>query len=181
MSEFRECYRNAKDVRGRAGRVRVSAQVVGTIPDRLASMLTRSIHYSSRRLRGMVVVAATICLALVSAACGDSQPAQDSVHDARLNGSVMVCPGDFRKCVIVAATVTVLSVHGETLGNAVAQQRAIDGRFSFLLTPGKYFPSASAVQARLYGGHCIAGDVIVHANKDVDDGIKCYIRVQSKR
>jgi hypothetical protein len=128
-----------------------------------------------------VIASVVICIALIGAACGDSLPAREPVRDARLNGSVELCPGDFKKCVNVVAIITVLSVHGKTFGNAVAQQRTTNGRFSFLLAPGTYFPSASSVQARLHGGHCIAGDVTVRANEEVNDGVRCYVRVQPRR
>jgi hypothetical protein len=124
----------------------------------------------------MIVVVAVVSVALLDASCGDSRPAQKAVRDGRLSGTVTKCPGDFRTCVSVSATVTVLGVVGKRPGGPVAQQHTTNGRFSFLLAPGKYLPSAYVAQASLRGGHCISGEVTVHANGDVHDEVECYIR-----
>jgi len=155
-------------------RLRACRQIADMISNTFTPMMTGSEHHRSRWLCRMAVVSSTVCLVLVGAACGDSQHVRRSMLHGRLSGRVSVCPGHFVKCVNVSAIVTVLSVRGKTFGNPVAQQRTRNGRFSFVLVPGRYFPSASVVQMRLRGDHCIAGDAIVRANKDVSDEVRCY-------
>src|ERR1700734_2517029 len=98
-------------------------------------MMSRSICAYARRWRGALVAAVLISLVLVGAACGESRPAARPASEARLSGNVTICAGDFRKCSNVAATVSVLSEHGEAFGHIVARQYAKNGRFSFLLAP----------------------------------------------
>src|ERR1700728_878715 len=161
--------------------LRACGWAMSMVSDRFTYMRAGWAYYRPRWLCRATVVLLTVCLALVGAACGDPQPVRESMLQGRLSGSVMLCPRDFRKCVNAVATVSVLTVHQNMLGNVVAQQRTRNGRFSFLLAPGEYFPSASLVQTRLHGGNCIAGDVTVHANKKVSDVVRCYVRAQVTR
>lgn len=161
--------------------LRACGWAMGMVSNRLTHMMAGSAHYRPRSLCRTTVVLLTVCLALVGAACGDPQPVRESMLHGRLSGSVILCPGNFRKCVNAVATVSALTVHQNMLGNAVARQLTKSGRFSFLLAPGEYFPSASLVQTRLHGGNCIAGDVTIHANKNVSDVVRCYIRAQVTR
>lgn len=125
-----------------------------------------------------------VSIAFVCAGCASSQGNQGSQstrkasHDGRLSGSVSVCSTNFQKCSLIAATVTVLSVRGTTMGGAVARQHTVTGRFSFVLPPGKYFPSAPGVQARLSRGRCISGYAVVRAHENVSDTILCHPRVR---
>lgn len=127
-----------------------------------------------------MVAVAVVGVALPDASCGDSMPTQNPVRDGRLSGTVTKCPGDFRACGSVSATVTVFRVIGKRLGGQVAQQHTTNGRFSFILAAGKYLPAASVAQSTLHGGHCISGEVTVRANRDADDVVRCYIRAHSK-
>lgn len=78
----------------------------------------------------------------------------------------------------MSATVTVLGIVGKRPGGPVAEQHTTKGRFSFLLAPGNYLPSAYLDQASLRGGHCISGEVTVYTNEDVYDDVRCYIRAR---
>jgi hypothetical protein len=140
--------------------------------------MNRSAPLLSRLLRGLLLSVVVASVACVGDACGDSRNAQKSIDDARLSGHVMVCRVAFGECSLVTATVTVVSVHGTKFGSAIAKEHALGGRFSFMLAPGKYFPSASDVQAQLNGGRCIAGEVVVHAHENVRDEIHCYRRIR---
>ena len=140
--------------------------------------MSRSAPLLSRLLRGLLLGVIAASVACVGNACGDSRNTQKSIDDARLSGHVMVCRVVFGKCSLVTATVTVVSVHGTTFGGAVAKENVQDGQFSFVLAPGKYFPSASDVRAQLNGGRCIAGEAVVRAHEDVRDEIHCYRRVR---
>ena len=93
----------------------------------------------------------------------------------------MVCRTNFGSCSLVAATVTLLSVHGTTLGARVANQYAKRGTFSFVVAPGKYFPNVSALRAKLDGGKCISGQAVVRAGEEVMDDIRCVIRPARRR
>lgn len=127
----------------------------------------------------LLVSAAFICTGCASSLGSQgSQSARKSLHDGRLSGSVSVCSIYLRNCSRVAATVTVLSVHGTTMGGAVAKQHTATGRFSFALPPGKYFPSAFDVQARLTHGRCIADETVVRAHENVSDTILCHPRIR---
>ncbi len=64
------------------------------------------------------------------------------------------------------------------MGGAVAKQRTVTGRFSFALPPGKYFPTAFDVQARLSRGRCIAGEAVVRAHENVSDPVVCHPRIR---
>jgi hypothetical protein len=78
----------------------------------------------------------------------------------------------------LATTVTILNMHGTALGSAVARQYARRGQFTFLLPPGKYFPS---VRGGLIDARCISGEVRVRADKNVRDDVTCYIRIRRHR
>jgi hypothetical protein len=135
----------------------------------------------SRFARGLAVAATATSLACAGSACGDSQATKQPTRNARLSGRVMVCRTLFRGCTLVAANVTVFSVHGSRFGKAVAKQDALHGRFSFLVSPGEYFLSASAVRTRLEVGHCISGEVVIRAREYVLDAITCYVRISGRR
>jgi hypothetical protein len=79
-------------------------------------------------------------LAFGGAGCGGSQPSQMATRDVRLSGTVGVCPPNFGKCSLTAATVTLLTVHGTVFGSSVGKEYAANGPFSFLVAPGKYLP-----------------------------------------
>lgn len=111
-------------------------------------------------------------------ACGGPGLAQHQAVDARLYGRVLACSGIPEKCSSAEGIVTILRVRGTTLGKAVAKQYARHGRFSFLLAPGKYFPSATFVHARLNGGHCISGEILIRAYETVNGEITCYSKLR---
>jgi hypothetical protein len=134
---------------------------------------------SCRVMMPLLVSAAFVC-----AGCASSQgyegshPTREPSHDGRLSGEVSVCSLELQKCVPTAGTVVILSVHGTEMGGSVAKQHTSTGRFSFVLPPGKYFPSASDVQPRLSRGRCIAGYAVVRARDNIIDGVLCFPRVR---
>lgn len=133
--------------------------------------MTTANQHLSRPLRGLALAATAVGLA-----CADgSQAAQEATRDARLSGSVEACRDNLQKCSRVAAIVTLLSVHNRSV-TAVGKQYAANGRFSFLVAPGTYFPSTSAVRAPVDDGKCISGHAVVRAHQDVTDNVLCAIR-----
>jgi len=150
--------------------------------------LPRHLEHLRRASSCSLMMSLVVSAAFVCAGCASSQGSQGSqsarksphegwlggsVSDSMLSGSVYVCSTDLRKCSPVAATVTVLSVHGTTMGGAVAKQHTATGRFSFALPPGKYVPSVPDVQARLSGGRCVASEAVVRARENVSVSILC--------
>jgi hypothetical protein len=135
---------------------------------------TGMLRMSKRRLVLAMIAASFACC---SNACGDLAHAQRQVRDARLSGHVLVCAGIPERCSSVSAAVTILSIRGTKFGKAVSKQYARHGRFSFLLSPGRYFPSADVVGVRLNGGHCIAGEVLIRAHENVNVDISCYTKL----
>jgi len=133
--------------------------------------MTKVIQYLSRPLRGLALAAIVISLAYAAG----SQAAQQPPRDARLSGTVEACRDDLQKCSGVAATVTLLRVRGRT-GSAVGKQYAANGKFSFSVAPGTYFPTTSAVRARVDEGKCISGYAVVRAHQDKTDNVLCAIR-----
>jgi hypothetical protein len=127
--------------------------------------------------RWLVLMATTISVACGNA-CGGSGLAQHQTADARLYGRVSACLGIPVKCSSAEAMVTILGVRGTTFDKAVSKQYTRHGRFSFLLAPGKYFPAATFVHARLNGGHCIAGERLIRAHQSVDANIYCYAKLR---
>jgi hypothetical protein len=119
--------------------------------------MTTSLCFS-RLARGLALGATVLSFACANGGCGDAQSSKKPTRDARVSGSVEVCSGHFGKCSLVAATVTLLSVHGAALGGPVDKTYATHGRFSFVVAPGTYFPSASTAQARVADRRCIAGE-----------------------
>jgi hypothetical protein len=100
--------------------------------------------------------------------------ALDPTRNARLSGNVEVCQPPLGRCSPLATTVTVLSVHGTTLGAAVAKQYARDGRFSFVLAPGRYFPSVSGVP-QVHGSGCVSSRTVVRAREVAVANVHCSI------
>lgn len=125
-----------------------------------------------------LVLSATATSLVCGGACGGPAPAPHQIADARLDGRVLICSGIPEKCLPAEAVVTILSVHGTTLGKSVSKEKTRHGNFSFLLVPGKYFPSATAVHARLNGGHCIAGEILIGAHESVNADISCYTKLR---
>lgn len=123
-----------------------------------------------RRLTVLVLTATVGC---TIAAHSVAQATAGAARNARLSGRVMVCQPNFGPCAPAKATITVLEVHGTKLGGSVASKTVSNGQFSFLLAPGKYFPSATAVHAHLKGGKCISGEVVVAAHEHVTDNVRC--------
>jgi hypothetical protein len=137
----------------------------------VTSIMAAANQHLSRTLRGLALAATTVGLV-----CADgSQAAQQPTRDARLSGSVEVCKDILQKCSRVSAVVTLLSVHGKSR-TAVGKQYAARGRFSFLVAPGTYFPSPSAIRAPVDEGKCISGYAVVRAHHDVTDSVLCAIR-----
>lgn len=134
---------------------------------------------SSRAMMSLLVSAALVCAGCASSQGNQgSQPTRKASRYGRLSGAVSVCSPELQKCVPTAGTVIVLSVHGTTMGGAVATQHTTTGRFSFVLPPGKYFPTAPGVRARLSHGRCIAGYSVVRARDNVIDGVMCFPRLR---
>jgi hypothetical protein len=138
--------------------------------------MTTSLCFSGL-VRGLALAATVLGFACADGGCGDAQRAKKPARDARLSGRVEVCTANFGKCSPVAATVTLLSVQGATLGSAVGKKYAANGRFSFDVAPGKYFPTASTAQARVADRRCFAGEAVVRAGEDVTDSVSCVPRV----
>lgn len=126
----------------------------------------------SRCWQASTLVATAIVLACADGGWAGATTASRPVGDAHLIGSVEACSATFMKCARVSESVTLLSVHGTTLGSAVATQYATHGRFSFAVAPGKYFPSVRLVDHR-----CIAGEAVVRAHEDRRDDIACVKRL----
>jgi hypothetical protein len=126
--------------------------------------------------RRWLVLVATLMGWACGNACGGSALAQRQVRDARLGGRVSVCSGIPERCSSAGAVVTIFSLHGTKFGKAVSKQYARHGHFSFLLVPGRYFPSA-VVNARLNGGHCIAGEIFIRAHENVNVDVSCYAKL----
>lgn len=117
-----------------------------------------------------------VSLVLIGGGCGSGGPA--ATGNGRLTGVVEMCLGSVSRCAPVAATVTLLRVNGTTLGSAVGKQYAADGRFSFIVAPGKYFPSASlGGRSSVHG--CIAGQTVVGAHQAVTAYVSCTVPVRS--
>lgn len=136
--------------------------------------LLRAMSSMSQRTLALGAVGVSL---ICSNACGGSAFAEHQTRDARLEGSVSVCSGIPEKCSSAEAVVSVLDVRGKTLGKTVAKEYARHGHFSFLLVPGKYFPSATFAHARLSGVHCIAGEILIHSHESVDANISCYTKL----
>lgn len=137
--------------------------------------MTTSLCFSGL-VRGLALGATVLGFACADGGCG-AQSARKAPRDARLSGSVEVCSRNHGKCSLVAATVTLLSVHGAALGSPVDKTYAAHGRFSFVVAPGTYFPSASTAQARVASHRCIAGEAPVRAGEDVTDSVICLPRI----
>jgi len=124
------------------------------------------------------VAGASVVVALGLSACGASS-AYNHVSNGRLSGTVEVCgPPRPSKCSVVDALVTLHFVRGTRIAEPVASQRAVAGRFSFSVSPGKYFPSASPgppLQRR-----CISGEAVVHSNATETDLIQCFERINQR-
>lgn len=132
----------------------------------------------SRMSKRRLILAMTVMsFACCSDACGDPAHAQRQVRDTRLSGRVLVCTGIPERCAPVDATVIILSIRGTKFGKAISKQYARHGRFSFLLSPGRYFPSADVVGVRLNGRHCIAGEVLIRAHENVNVDVSCYTKL----
>lgn len=129
-----------------------------------------------RRLSLGLTMVVIVSVAVVTTACGNARGSPTA--SGRLSGRIMLCRQATLDCRRIAvATVTALSVHGTKFGAAIAKRHVTNGQFSFSLPEGKYFPSASAVHANLNGGHCIAGEVVVHARQNVRADIDCFIGI----
>jgi hypothetical protein len=123
---------------------------------------------SLRSLRVWAVVATAIGIG--AAGCGSSRP----TGNARLSGNVEVCQPPLGRCSPLATTVTVLGVHGTTPGAAVAKQYARDGRFSFVLAPGRYVPSVPGVP-QVHGSGCVSSGAVVRAHEAAVANVHCSI------
>ncbi len=132
--------------------------------------------FTGRWLGGFALAASGACLALIFGGCGGN--AATTVRDARVNGTVKVCTAGLARCTPAAAAVTLLAVNGATLGRAVGKDYATDGRFSFLVAPGKYFPAARAARGP-HDRRCIAGEVVVDAHETVNDSVSCSVPVRT--
>lgn len=132
-----------------------------------------------RVMMSLLAGAAFVCAGCASSQGSQgSQPTRKPSHDGRLSGDVSACSLELQKCMPTAGTIIILSVHGTAMGGAVAKQHTATGRFSFVLPPGKYFPSAPDVRARLSRGQCISGYAVVHAHDNVRDSILCSPRIR---
>lgn len=128
--------------------------------------------------RGTALVATAACLLLLADGCGSASAVRSQGKAGQLVGRVSICPPIGRRaCSRTKATVTILGVHGKTLGRSVAKVYAANGDFRFSLPPGKYFPSASPVHAG-NGIRCIAGQMVVTSAHIVRDDVECYPRVR---
>jgi hypothetical protein len=128
--------------------------------------------------RGTALVATAACMLLLADGCGSAGAARSQGKVGQLVGRVSICPPIGRRaCSRTKATVTILQVHGKTLGRSVAKVYATNGDFRFSLPPGKYFPSASLVNAG-NGIRCIAGQTVVTTAHIVRDDVECYPRVR---
>jgi hypothetical protein len=126
-------------------------------------------------LRSSILAGAALSLcALVGGACSSANNTHQVIRDARISGNVEMCKPNFGKCAPLATTVEILSVHGATLGSAVAKQYARHGQFTFLLAPGKYFVF---VKSGSVGVRCISGEVSVRAGENQRDNVTCYTRM----
>lgn len=126
-------------------------------------------------LRSSILAGAALGLcAFVGSACGAANNTHQVIRDARVSGNVEMCKPNFGACTSLATTVTILTVHGAALGSAVAKQYARRGQFTFLLAPGKYFPS---VRSGPVGVRCISGEVSVRAGENRRDNVTCYTRI----
>jgi hypothetical protein len=143
----------------------------------VARKLFRSPRLFSIRVRG-TIVALTVCagLACTVEACGSASVTPRPAGSGQLIGRVLVCRAIGERCAPIAATVTVRRVRGKTLGKPVAKGFAVNGRFSFSLPPGKYFPSPSAFRRQFNTGGCISSQAVLHAYTRVRDDVNCFVR-----
>lgn len=126
-------------------------------------------------LRSSILASAALCLcSFGGGACKGANDTHQVIRDARLSGNVEMCKPNFGKCTPLATTVTILTVHGATLGSAVAKQYARRGQFTFLLAPGKYF---AFVRGDPVGVRCISGEVSVRSGENRRDNVTCYTRM----
>jgi hypothetical protein len=127
---------------------------------------------------GTALIATTACLLFLADGCGSARALRLPGKVGQLIGQVSICPSiGPGPCSRTRATVTVLEVHGTTLGRPVAKMNTTTGRFRFSLPPGKYFPSGSGVYAK-NGIRCIAGEPVVSTGHVVRDEVRCYPRVR---